>query len=155
MNGNSTAPRISRLKCTTRKRSSANPMPNTVLTARAAAVNTMVFCSVCRKIELESKRLKLVSRTKLPRRQHREHERVGDQDHEQEECRCDKRVGDVRITPQESRSTARHPGLARDALLHIQVSHHQRGPARRMRSQRPGVTSPRPVRCQAYPVNAG
>jgi hypothetical protein len=36
------------------------------LAARAAAVNTMVFCSVCRKIELESKWLKLVSPTKLP-----------------------------------------------------------------------------------------
>ena len=66
MNGNSTAPRISRLKRTMRKRSSANPIPNTVLAARAAAVNTMEFCSVCRKIELESKWLKLASPIKLP-----------------------------------------------------------------------------------------
>src|SRR5262249_35655295 len=60
----------------------------------------------------------------------REHEWVGDQDQEQEECRRDEYVGDVRITRKESPSTARYPRLARDALLHVQVSRHQRGPAR-------------------------
>ena len=64
----------------------------------------------------------------------REHERVADQDHEQEECRCDECVGDVGITRKESKWMARQARLARDRLLHVQVSRHQRGSACRMRS---------------------
>src|SRR5215471_9613872 len=60
----------------------------------------------------------------------REHERVADQDHEQEECRRDECVGDVRITRKESKPTTRRSRLARDTLLHVQVSRHQHGPAR-------------------------
>ena len=77
----------------------------------------MEFCSVCRKIELESKWLKLVSPTKLPvadagvaqAEPDREHERVGDQDREQEERRGDEPPGCARITRQEPL-----PAAARD-----------------------------------------
>ena len=41
-------------------------MPRTVLSVSAAVVNTIEFCRVWRKIELERSRRKLSSPTKLP-----------------------------------------------------------------------------------------
>jgi hypothetical protein len=66
MNGSRMAPRIRRLKRVTRNSSRASAMPSTILAVSAAAVNTKEFCSVCWKIELENRRSKLPSPTKLP-----------------------------------------------------------------------------------------
>jgi hypothetical protein len=99
MNGNSTVPRISPLKRATWKRSSAKPIPNTVLAARVATVKTMVFCNVCRKIGsttevVEPQKASGVADTGVTQaEQNPQHERIGDEHDEKEECRCNERVG--------------------------------------------------------------